>query len=168
VWSTGGFGGGVVVGTNQYLEAEGFVCADPTAVPWLDVTPDSGVTPPSGSVPVDVTVDASGLAAGDYEAHLCISTNDPAQPLVVVPIELTVLEDPCPVGPTHLVLENVTLSGTEVYEACSTITAGPNFTITSTGDVTFRAGHTIILRSGVEIETGAKFVGEIDPGLKLP
>src|SRR5690606_28377098 len=39
---------------------------------------------------VDVTFDSTGLAAGTYEATLCIASNDGATPVVEVPLTLTV------------------------------------------------------------------------------
>jgi len=44
-----------------------------------------------------------------------------------------------------VVLENVTLSITESFEAINSITAGPNVTISSTGDVTFRTKTTALV-----------------------
>ena len=37
------------------------------------------------------------------------------------------------------------LNTTALYEGCNTITAGPNLDIAAPGDVTFRAGGSIIL-----------------------
>jgi plastocyanin len=144
-------------------EALGELCDDPSAVSWLAVDPDGGITPPGDSVPVDVSVDAAGLTEGVYEAALCVTTNDPEAPLVVVPVELTVL-GPCPID-EHLVLEDQTVVGTEIYEACFTITAGPNFVVSATGDLTLRAGQQIILRDGFAVDAGGVFTAEIDPEL---
>jgi hypothetical protein len=41
---------------------------------------------------VDVTFDATGLSAGTYNGDLCIESNDPDEPVVYVPVELTVEE----------------------------------------------------------------------------
>jgi hypothetical protein len=41
---------------------------------------------------VSVLLDASGLSAGVYVAALCVTSNDPAQPLLEIPVELTVGE----------------------------------------------------------------------------
>jgi len=59
--------------------------------PWLSVSPDSGSTPQGGSTLVDVTVDATGLAPGLYGCELRIASNDPATPVVTVPVDLEVL-----------------------------------------------------------------------------
>jgi hypothetical protein len=70
----------------------GGACVAPEDVPWLSASPDSGTTPPGDSAGVDVTFDATGLAPGDYAGALCVNSNDPATPLVVVPVEMTVEE----------------------------------------------------------------------------
>jgi hypothetical protein len=65
-------------------------------IPWLSVNPDNGTTAPGNTATVDVTFDSTGLAAGTYNANLCVSSNDPdpgpgnETELVVVPVELTV------------------------------------------------------------------------------
>lgn len=62
-------------------------------IPWLVANPTSGTVAAGGSDVVDVTFDATGLAAGSYSGTLCVTSNDPADPLVPVPVSLTVVED---------------------------------------------------------------------------
>jgi hypothetical protein len=69
-------------------------CDTPSAVPWLDVTPPAGSTAAGEATGVSVLLDATGLPAGSYTAALCITSNDPAQPLLEIPVELTVGEVP--------------------------------------------------------------------------
>jgi hypothetical protein len=69
-------------------------CDLPSDVPWLSVSPDMGTTAPGGSTPVDVTTDSTGLVPGLYEADLCVFSNDPATPLVQVPVGMTVNNAP--------------------------------------------------------------------------
>jgi PQQ-like domain len=71
-------------------------CETPSGTPWADVTPLSGTVAPASSQDVDVTIDASGLAPGIHSANLCITSNDPAKPMSVVPVDLTVTEPPEP------------------------------------------------------------------------
>jgi hypothetical protein len=60
------------------------------------------------------------------------------------------------------------VDSTEVHEACQSISAGPDFRVVGPdGDLTFRAGVTIILRSGFSVEAGAVFAAEIDPSLNV-
>jgi 6-phosphogluconolactonase (cycloisomerase 2 family) len=57
-------------------------------------------------------------------------------------------------------LSGVTVSSTEMYEACDTLTAD-TFTIESTGNVSFRAGNLIVLEDGFSVASGGEFTAEI-------
>jgi hypothetical protein len=61
---------------------------------WLTVDPASGIVPPGGSQNVVVTLNAAGLSGGDYGTDLVISSNDPDEPAVVVPVRLHVVDAP--------------------------------------------------------------------------
>ncbi|MGA9423154.1 MAG: plastocyanin/azurin family copper-binding protein [Rhodanobacteraceae bacterium] len=65
-------------------------CASPADVPWLSASPQSGMVTGGFSAGADVAVQSDGLAAGDYSGLLCISTNDPLNALISVPVSLTV------------------------------------------------------------------------------
>ena len=77
-WMVRGFGTGT------------FPCDNSANVSWLDVDPDMGTTGPGSTTDVTVTFDSTGLAAGEYNALLCVDSNDPTTPLVEVPVTLTV------------------------------------------------------------------------------
>lgn len=66
-------------------------CATPDVVPWLTVDPTGGTVvvgdPPAT---VNVTLDATTLAPGVYNANVCVHSNDTANALVPVPVEFTV------------------------------------------------------------------------------
>ena len=65
-------------------------CAEPTAISWLSLDQNSGFTPSGETSEVTLSVDSTGLAAGTYEAVLCVNSNDAAQPLVELPVTLDV------------------------------------------------------------------------------
>ncbi|HNB50776.1 MAG TPA: proprotein convertase P-domain-containing protein, partial [Anaerolineales bacterium] len=65
-------------------------CDAPGDTPWLSVSPASGVTTGPGAEDVAVTFDTTGLVLGVYTSTLCITSNDVANPLVTVPVTLTV------------------------------------------------------------------------------
>ncbi len=66
-------------------------CSDPADVPWLSVDVDNGSIPSGGpDDEVEVTLDATSLSDGVYNASLCVLSNDPARPLVEVPVEFVV------------------------------------------------------------------------------
>jgi hypothetical protein len=134
------------IDTLEYTSAGGpQTCASPSSVPWLSFAPASGATAGGGSTPVTVTFDSTSLAAGTYNANLCVSSNDPdAGPgngteLVIVPVELVVEQAANPaislnktVGTTPGVCavgDSVTVTaGTEVYYC---------YQVENTGDVAF-------------------------------
>ncbi len=116
-------------------------CSSPASVPWLSVSPASGLTTAGNSAPVTVTFDSTGLAVGTYTANLCVNSDDPdAGPgngtdLVVVPVSLTFT---APV--THTVTSSVgTPAGTIAPLGVQTVTAGSTATFTLTPN----AGHHI-------------------------
>jgi len=70
------------------------VNADCTAVEdlaWLDASPLAGGVLAGESGEVTVRVDSTGLQSGEQTAWLCVSTSDPAQPLVAIDVTLTVM-----------------------------------------------------------------------------
>jgi hypothetical protein len=69
-------------------------CDFPADLPWLNVLPDTGLTPPGGSDLVGVGFDSTGLGIGTYEGTLCVTSNDLVTPLVEVPVSMTVTTDP--------------------------------------------------------------------------
>lgn len=67
------------------------VCDVPSDIPWASVSPVSGTTDAGESSLVDVTFDSTGLSAGTtYNGTLCVLSNDPASPVVAVPLTLIV------------------------------------------------------------------------------
>ena len=65
-------------------------------ITWLSLSPVSGIIGPVSSGSVTVTYDATGLEIGVYAATIRVNSNDPAQPVVEVPVTLTV-DDVTPV-----------------------------------------------------------------------
>lgn len=59
--------------------------------PWLDEDPDSGTIAPGASENVTVSVNTTGLAVGNYSAEIVITSNDPDEGEVVVPVTLEVV-----------------------------------------------------------------------------
>lgn len=57
---------------------------------WFDVDTPSGALDGGDTDAVTVTFDSTGLADGTYSAYACIASNDPANPLVTIPVTLTV------------------------------------------------------------------------------
>jgi uncharacterized repeat protein (TIGR01451 family) len=65
-------------------------CDYPTDVSWLSVDTLTGTVPSLSADMVDVTFDSAGMSNGVYTANLCVSSNDPVNPMVTVPVSMTV------------------------------------------------------------------------------
>ena len=63
---------------------------EPSDIPWASVTPNSGTTSGNSTDVIDVMFDTTGLAAGVYEGIFCVESNDAAEPILRVPVEMTV------------------------------------------------------------------------------
>ncbi|RIQ24367.1 S8 family serine peptidase [Jiangella rhizosphaerae] len=59
---------------------------------WLAADRASGTVAPGEEQAATVTLDAAGLAPGEYATHLCVASDDPAAPVTPVPVRLTVGE----------------------------------------------------------------------------
>ncbi|NBB92947.1 MAG: hypothetical protein GVY32_07255, partial [Gammaproteobacteria bacterium] len=66
-------------------------CLTPGDVPWLNVAPTNGVIAGGANAIIDVEIDATGLALGEHVADICIQTNDPLNPTLVVPVSIEVV-----------------------------------------------------------------------------
>jgi trimeric autotransporter adhesin len=58
--------------------------------------------------------------------------------------------------PSNLNLTNQTITTTQLFEACETITASTNFVVGSTGDVTFHAGQKVVMGPGFKVLAGGR------------
>lgn len=62
-------------------------CALPA---WANMTSSSGTVGGGGNQAVDVGINAAGLAVGQHESALCLQSNDPTTPRLVVPLVVDV------------------------------------------------------------------------------
>jgi hypothetical protein len=124
-------------------------------MPWLSVSPEGGTTQPAESSMVDVTFDSTGLDLGTYTGNLCITSNDPIDPLVVVPVTMTVVPMDLELSPAAQ-----TLSGAPGEVVTHT------FTLTNTGGV---ANSYALSVSGNRWPTSVMGnTGEVGPGASVP
>jgi len=86
-------------GEGTHWEPSGHLSSDPSdrhpsiymkRSDWLSEFPDTGSVPPGGLSEITVTLDATGLSPGDYGANIIISSNDPENPVSIVPVALAV------------------------------------------------------------------------------
>lgn len=131
-------------------------CSAPADLDWLSVAPASGTTAGESSSAVTVTYDSTGLAAGTYEGTLCVTSNDAANPLVEVPVAMTVADleaqtitfDPLPDVPltagtitvSATASSGLTVSFTSDTPAVCTV-SGTTVTLVSLGTCTIRASQ---------------------------
>ncbi|MBO9662912.1 choice-of-anchor J domain-containing protein, partial [Dokdonella sp.] len=140
-----------IIGLDRLVVNTGTVtptgCTNPSDVPWLSASPSSGSVAAGANTPVTVSVNTNGLAAGSYAAHVCVATNDTANPSVDVPVSLTVTGG----ATTHVVTPSVgTGTGTispstpqtvnDNQTTSFTLTAGSGFQI---GSVTGTCGGSL-------------------------
>ncbi|MCD4791554.1 MAG: agmatine deiminase family protein, partial [Bacteroidales bacterium] len=59
-------------------------------VQWMDIDPTSGSVEPGGQDTIQVTCDATELPVGDYEGTIYITSNDPDQSIIEIPVYFTV------------------------------------------------------------------------------
>ncbi|MFZ2487073.1 MAG: S8 family serine peptidase [Anaerolineae bacterium] len=85
-------GASVVYYDDISLMATTATCSSPEDIPWASVNPTSGSTAPLATSNVNVTFSTLGLAMGTYHGTLCISSNDAASPLKMIPLTLEVTE----------------------------------------------------------------------------
>jgi hypothetical protein len=57
---------------------------------WITPGIASGSVPAAGSLPVDLTINTAGIAVGTYNDNIVINSNDPANPEVTIPVDITV------------------------------------------------------------------------------
>jgi subtilisin-like proprotein convertase family protein len=145
----------------------GAVCSNPGDVPWLSVSPTHGTTAPAATTAVDVTFDATGLAAGVYNANLCVSNNDPdpgpgnETDLVIVPVELTVLAEPSIVITKTVGTAPGVCATTREIDVAAGATVYYCYTVTNTGDATLNL-HTLVDDQLGQLFTG--FAYALTPG----
>jgi hypothetical protein len=64
-----------------------------TPCSYLTVAPTSGTIPADGSMPVDVTFDATGFDPGTYDCELIVFNNSVNEPRVSIPLQMVVAQE---------------------------------------------------------------------------
>lgn len=96
--------GGFIDDAATLAIMEAFIRAGTTGSVYLDLSPDAGIIPPGETGQVQVTADATGFIEGTYPATITILSNDPDEPVLVLPVGLTVIGTPI-IVPTPASLE---------------------------------------------------------------
>lgn len=61
---------------------------------WMDEWPSTGTVPAYTYDEVEISIDSSGLVAGEYTAEIHIANNDPDEDPTIIPVKLTVVPEP--------------------------------------------------------------------------
>jgi hypothetical protein len=139
-------------------------------VPWLSEDPISGTVPVSDSLAVDVVLDATGLITGDYTAELVITSNDPDENLVTMPITMHVIDAGSNTPPTlsGLLDQTVPMNGSadnaidlwDYADDAEDADADLTFTIINSPDP--NAGVSIDSNRYIDINPVAGWAGQTD------
>lgn len=106
------------------------------------------------STPFQCIPERVGLAATTWAVMAETGLNPFQQPL------------PACLSPDQVDLTDQQIDTVAIFEACDTLSAGSGFHVAGSGDVTFRAGHRIVLQSGFSVGSGASFRAAIDPSIQ--
>lgn len=137
---------------------------------WLTVSPDDGTIAAGDSQTLNLELDATGLAGGIYTTNLCIDSNDPATPVVIVPVVFEVVDDSALLQVAHLAPFAADLADTAVDVAINgeVVLAGVEYGV-STGALPLLPGiydiqilladtSTVVLEAlGVALDEGVKY-----------
>jgi hypothetical protein len=117
---------------------------------------------PSGTL-VTLTASAdSGSAFGGWEGEGCTGTGPCSVTMIQVrPVTADFVS--CTV-----VLSRLTVTTTETYTSCDTLTVGPTFRVEAPGNVTVRAALQVVLANGFSVGPGATFTAGLDLSLAGP
>ena len=81
---------------------------------------------------------------------------------------VTQIDDELACGTQDLVLSDLTVATTEVFESCADLTVGPDFHVAAPADVTLRAAGSIGFENVVSVESGAVLRSESGADLGPP
>ncbi|GAB4580555.1 MAG: hypothetical protein Fur0022_32970 [Anaerolineales bacterium] len=165
-------------GTPQDLPFQLIGIGEPPActtlgdIPWVSTNPITGTTSGGTSTTVQVTFDSTGLSAGVYTGTLCITSNDPVNSLVTIPLTLTVEaatygvdlsgDDAASGAPGTTVSYVVTITNTGTTTDTFDLTSASTWPTTlSTLTITLGAGESTTFMVDVDVPTNA-LAGETD------
>ena len=116
------------------------------AVTWLSINQDNGSLGEGSTDNLTLTFDTSELSAGTYNANIQISSNDPDEATVTVPVSLTVSSAP-PNSPTNV---TISISGSDLTINWDTVAGATSYKVYSSDDP----------YTGFTEDTSGSFTGE--------
>jgi uncharacterized repeat protein (TIGR01451 family) len=98
---------------------------EPTpAVPWLTPDPTSGVIAPDDQIYVDIALDAHTLAGDTYTTTLVLHSDDPAAPVITIPVTLLVTTTCQPVAGAAFIVDPPTPTAGAPITFTASVTEG--------------------------------------------
>lgn len=145
---------GVAAHTGNFVTWNGTIPAGDEVTITIEATIDTGqqgaTVSNQGVVHYDGNVDGTSDTSGTTDNPDTRAADDPA----AFPVG-------CLLAKADRLLTTNSTPGTAVYKACNSITAGTNFVVSPSDDVTFRVGSEIALEGGFVVRTGGTFSAEI-------
>ncbi|MCB0195045.1 MAG: S8 family serine peptidase [Anaerolineae bacterium] len=135
---------------------------------WLTASPVNGQVIAGGNATVELTFDAGNLSNGSYSANLTITSNDPDESALTIPVSLVVGDTtPTPTStPTATALPTITPTPTSTATSLPTATPKPTSTATPTPTLTAPPQITAVNRDGNSIEIiGSNFINPVRASL---
>jgi hypothetical protein len=128
---------------------------DTADVPWLSISPSSGSLAGGASETVTVQVDGAVAGLGDHSAEVCVLSNAYSQPVVSIPVSVTVAQgaqtidfaelNDRGIDETPFTLSATASSGLDVAFASLTVSvcevAGDEVTLLAEGECTVQASQ---------------------------
>ncbi|UII26306.1 choice-of-anchor D domain-containing protein [Fulvivirga maritima] len=164
-----------VVFNNAYVKDSLAVSIMPPQPQFItDADPLGGVVPVNSSVSVEVTLNAADLYDGVYSNSLLVASNDPFNPEVEVPFELTVIGYPVIdvepdsiefdslfIGNTQQASISVTNVGSKVLEVSSVTNSSSAFEVEFDAPVSIEPGRGISVPVTFAPESEGLFTDEV-------
>jgi hypothetical protein len=100
---------------------------------WIQMEPTEGTVSPGGTHEIEVTLDATSSEPGEQSGWIRVSSNDPAQPQVDVPVTMDVLAAEPEIGVAPDALAETVVEGASVVRTLTISNTG-------IGDLTFHMG----------------------------
>lgn len=130
--------------------------------PWIGWVPQAPfVVPAGGSQTVTVSVEHAQAPPGESVRTIRVVTDAGGPPPEVRVIVAAA-------GCEGLYLIDETVSGSEAFAACGTLTAGAETRVTASGDLTLASGSRVVLTDGFSVAAGGTLTVTLDPSLATP
>ena len=113
----------------------------------------------------DIDLDFLPPEAGFFADQISIASDDPGEPQVEVDRGGEGTGTGGGTSPDTLAIDSESITTSQTFEACTSLTIGPGVEILSPADVVLRAGQSVEFVAEVSVATGASLTVEIDPAL---